>query len=61
MAGNGSSVADIVAVSRDGRQLIYTDAYKGEIGFADISKPAKPMAQGVLAVGGEPTSAAILE
>ena len=61
MAGNGSSVAEIVDVSRDGKQLIYTDASNGEIGFVDITRPDKPMAQGVLAVGGEPTSLAILD
>lgn len=61
MAGNGSSVAEIVDVSRDGRQLIYTDAGKGEIGFVDITRPDQPKAQGVLVVGGEPTSLAILD
>ena len=61
MAGNGSAVAEIVDVSRDGKQLIYTDAGNGEIGFVDITRPDKPLAQGVLVVGGEPTSLAILD
>lgn len=61
MTGNGSSVAEIIDVSRDGKQLIYTDAGKGEIGFVDITRPDKPKAQGVLVVGGEPTSLAILD
>lgn len=61
MAGNGSSVAEIVDVSRDGKQLIYTDAGNGEIGFVDIARADKPRGQGVLAVGGSPTSLAILD
>jgi len=61
MAGNGSSVAEIIDVSRDGKQLIYTDAGKGEIGFVDITRADKPSGQGVLAVDGSPTSLAILD
>jgi hypothetical protein len=56
MAGNGSEVAEIVDVSEDGRQLVYTDGGKGEIGFVNIRKARKPVGDGVVAVGGEPTS-----
>ncbi|MGB5757859.1 MAG: esterase-like activity of phytase family protein [Acidimicrobiales bacterium] len=56
MAGNGSVVAEIVDVSGDGRQLVYTDGEKGEIGFVDIADPADPQPGGVVVVGGEPTS-----
>jgi len=59
MAGNGSAVAEIVDASDDGRQLVYTDAEKGEIGFVDIADPARPRAGGVTAVGGSPTSLAV--
>lgn len=56
MAGNGSRVAEITDVSPNGKQLVYTDAENGEIGFVDISNPARPQADGVVVVGGEPTS-----
>lgn len=56
MAGNGSSVAEIIDVTGNGRQLVYTDSGNEEIGFVDISNPSIPQAAGVVAVGGEPTS-----
>lgn len=56
MAGNGSGVAEIVDASDDGRQLVYTDGAKGQIGLVDITDPARPRAGGVVEVGGEPTS-----
>lgn len=56
MAGNGSAVAEIVDVSPDNRQLVYTDAENGAIGFVDISRADRPRGQGTLTVGGEPTS-----
>ena len=49
-------MAEIVDVITDGRQLVYTDGAKGEIGFVDIANPAAPQAGGVLSLGGEPTS-----
>jgi len=61
MAENGSAVAEIVDATRDGKQLIYTDSPNQEIGFVDIRKANDPKGQGVLAVGGEPTSLAILD
>ncbi len=61
MAGNGSAVAEIVDATRDGRQLVYTDSKNGAVGFVDISNPAKPLAQGTVTVGGEPTSLVILD
>lgn len=59
MAGNGSGVAEIVDVSANGKQLVYTDSSNEEIGFVDINNPAGPVADGVVAVGGEPTSLVI--
>lgn len=56
MAGNGSGVAEIADVSPNGRQLVYTDAENNEIGFVDISNPAKPMGDGIVKLAGEPTS-----
>ncbi|MCK6431709.1 MAG: esterase-like activity of phytase family protein [Aquabacterium sp.] len=51
--------AEIVAASNDGMTLAYTNGLKGEIGFVDITDPARPKALGALAVGGEPTSVAV--
>ncbi len=61
MEGNGSAVAEIVDVTRNGKQLIYTDAGNEEIGFVDIRRPHFPVGQGTMAVGGEPTSLVILD
>jgi len=61
MAGNGSGVAEIVDVSENGKELVYTDAENGAIGFVDISNPAKPKGQGTVEVGGEPTSLVVLD
>lgn len=61
MAGNNSSVAEIVDVTTNGKQLIYTDGDNGAIGFVNIRNPAKPFGQGVVNVGGEPTSLVILD
>lgn len=60
IAGNGSAVAEIVDATNDGKQLIYTDGDNEAIGFVDISAPAAPRGDGVLDVGGEPTSLVIL-
>ncbi|MEJ2407139.1 MAG: esterase-like activity of phytase family protein [Candidatus Thiodiazotropha sp.] len=56
MAENGSGVAEITDVSPNGKQLVYTDAKNGEIGFIDISNPSDPQGEGTVNVGGEPTS-----
>lgn len=61
IAGNGSEVAEIIDVTINGNQLVYTDAGKGEIGFVDISDPAHPVGQGTLDVGGSPTSLVVLD
>jgi hypothetical protein len=53
------TVAEIVAASRDGRVLIYTDSATENIGFVDISDPSNPQPDGILGVGGEPTSVAV--
>ena len=61
MAGNGSSVAEIVDAAPEGTQLVYTDSDNQEIGFVKIANPAAPVGSGTTAVGGEPTSLAILK
>lgn len=53
------SLAEIVAVSADGRTLAYTDGAENAIGFIDISDPAAPKPVGLVKVGGEATSVAI--
>ena len=60
MDGNGSGVAEIVDVTINGKQLVYTDSPNEAIGFVDISDPANPVGQGTVDVGGEPTSLVIL-
>ncbi len=52
--------AEIIAATADGMTLIYTDSPLGAVGFVDITDPAAPKAGGSLALGGEPTSVAVL-
>ena len=53
------NAAEILDVSQDGRTLIYTDSPGERIGFVNIANPADPRVDGVMPVGGEPTSVAI--
>lgn len=53
------TVAEIVAVSKDGKTLVYTDSPTGKIGFVDITDPEHPVGLGTLGTGGEPTSVAV--
>jgi hypothetical protein len=58
-------VAEISAVSPDGRTLIYTDAVAKQIGFVDVSNPNAPKGLGVLQLtelgdaDDEPTSVSV--
>jgi Esterase-like activity of phytase len=61
MAGNGSAVAEIIDFSLDERQIVYTDAPSGQIGFVDLSDPRHPVGRGTVDVGGEPTSLVVRE
>jgi len=54
------TAAEIVAASEDGMTLVYTNSPKGEVGFVDITDIHAPKALGALAMGGEPTSVAVL-
>jgi DNA-binding beta-propeller fold protein YncE len=60
------TVAEISAVSEDGRALVHTDAAARRIGFVDISDPAAPRGLGSLSLAelgsehDEPTSVAVV-
>ncbi|GAB2819696.1 esterase-like activity of phytase family protein [Actinocorallia aurea] len=55
------TVAEISAVTEDGRTLIYTDAPGERVGFLDLSDPGSPKGLGTLATeGGQPTSVAVV-
>ena len=56
---DASTSAEIVAASKDGGTLIYTNSPDESIGFVDITDPARPAALGTLAMNGEPTSVAV--
>jgi len=53
------TVAEITAVSRDGRTLIYTDSPGERIGLVDIRDPKSPQPAGFIQLEGEPTSVAV--
>ncbi|WP_198652969.1 esterase-like activity of phytase family protein [Actinocorallia populi] len=58
--GDEETVAEISAVSQDGRTLVYTDAPGRRIGFLDLSAPDRPRGLGTLSLGdAEPTSVAV--
>jgi hypothetical protein len=52
-------VAEILAVTPDGRTVLYTDSELGEVGLVDLSRPDRPAQLGAVPVGGEPTSVAV--
>src|SRR5690606_18754545 len=54
------TVSEIVAATRDGKILAYTDATSGAVGFVSIYYPAYPMPLGIVDLGGDPTSVDIL-
>ncbi|WP_417777022.1 esterase-like activity of phytase family protein [Stutzerimonas xanthomarina] len=53
------TAAEITAVSRDGRTLIYTDSPGERIGLVDIQDPKSPKPAGFVKLEGEPTSVAV--
>ncbi|MGD8650214.1 MAG: hypothetical protein PVJ77_27020, partial [Desulfobacterales bacterium] len=55
------TVAEIVAATKDGKLLVYTDSETENIGFINIRNPYEPMPDGVVKVDGEPTSVAVLD
>lgn len=52
-------VAEILAVTPDGRTLVYTDSATEELGIVDLTDPAAPEQVGTVGVGGEPTSVTV--
>jgi hypothetical protein len=57
---SGATVSEIIASTRSGRTLVYTDSLLGEVGFLDITNPSLAAGHGKLSLGGEPTSVAVL-
>ncbi|SBS72636.1 esterase-like activity of phytase family protein [uncultured Microbacterium sp.] len=66
VSASAPTVAEISAVSEDGKTLIYTDALGKRIGFLDISDPADPVGAGTLSlatlgnIDDQPTSVAVV-
>jgi hypothetical protein len=56
-----TTVSEIVAATRDGKMLVYTDSPGRQIGFVDITDPTHPVPAGVVALEGEPTSVDVLD
>jgi hypothetical protein len=52
-------VAEILAVTPDGRTVLYTDSEVGEVGLVDVSRPDRPVQLGAVPVDGEPTSVTV--
>lgn len=52
-------VAEILAVTPDGRTLLYTDSAAGEVGLIDLTRPERPVQLGAVGVNGEPTSVTV--
>lgn len=57
---SNETAAEIAAVSSDANTLIYSDSPLESLGFVDITDPANPTADGIIALGGEPTSVAVV-
>lgn len=55
-----TTVSEIIAATRDGKTLVYTDSPGEQIGFVDITDAANPTPDGVIALDGEPTSVDVL-
>lgn len=52
-------VAEILAVTPDGRTLLYTDSAMEEVGLVDLTRPDRPRQLGTVPVDGEPTSVTV--
>ncbi|WP_375688482.1 esterase-like activity of phytase family protein [Pseudooceanicola sp. LIPI14-2-Ac024] len=52
--------AEIIAATKDGMTLVYTDSPLGVIGRIDITDPRAPKPLGNIDMGGEPTSVAVI-
>lgn len=56
----GSEVAEIVDVTGDNKLLVYTDSPGNQLGFVNIADARFPKPAGTVALGGEPTSVAVV-
>ncbi len=54
------SSPEIIDVTADGMTLVYTDSPLEALGMVDITDPANPAPKGNIALGGEPTSVAVI-
>ena len=54
------SSPEIIDVTADGLTLVYTDSPLEMLGMVDITDPANPAPKGNIALGGEPTSVAVI-
>ncbi|RMB07724.1 esterase-like activity of phytase family protein [Eilatimonas milleporae] len=54
------TVSEIVTAAENGTVLLYTDGEQEAIGFVDITDPASPQADGIVALSGEPTSVGVI-
>lgn len=54
------SSPEIIDVTADGMTLVYTDSPLKVLGMIDITDPANPAPKGNIALGGEPTSVAVI-
>ncbi len=52
--------AEIIEVTADGMMLVYTDSSLEALGMIDITDPKAPKPAGVVVIGGEPTSVAVV-
>jgi DNA-binding beta-propeller fold protein YncE len=57
---SAETVSEIVAASKDGKTLVYTDGVREAIGFIDIANPYLAVHAGTFDLSGEPTSVAVL-
>ena len=57
---SSKTVSEIVSVSQDGNTLIYTDGKTENLGFVNITNPEKPLPDGIMSLGGEPTSVSVV-
>ena len=52
--------AEIIEVAQEGTLLVYTDSLLNSVGMIDITDPKTPKPAGIIELGGEPTSVAIV-
>ncbi|MEP2781773.1 MAG: esterase-like activity of phytase family protein [Pseudoruegeria sp.] len=58
---NRETSPEIIAATKDGMRLVYTDSPLGVLGLIDIGDPAAPKALGNITLDGEPTSVVLVD